>query len=267
MLRLGVPLVFVLIWSTGFIVAKAALPHADLQGFLVVRFSLTALVMGCAALIAGAQWPGARRAAPHVIARPDAGRGLVNFKRISMFLLRHGQSYFNLHFNKTRVDPGIEDPELTAVGAEQAAAAAAQLADIALTRIIISPYTRALQTAEPILAVHRVPVDIMQEVRERTAFVCDVGSSPTVLANRFPQHEFAHLPPQWWSQTTESLEETIARAGAFRIRMAAREDCATTLVVSHWAFILALTGISARNGEILEYDPRSQAPESIAWEV
>ena len=64
-----------------------------------------------------------------------------------MFLLRHGQSYFNLHFNKTRVDPGIEDPELTALGAEQAAAAAAQLADVAVTRIIISPYTRALQTA------------------------------------------------------------------------------------------------------------------------
>ena len=29
-----------------------------------------------------------------------------------MFLLRHGQSYFNLHFNETRIDPEIEDPEL-----------------------------------------------------------------------------------------------------------------------------------------------------------
>jgi len=54
------------------------------------------------------------------------------------------------------------------------------------------------------------------------------------------------------AESTETLEETIARADAFRTFMAAREDCATTLVVSHWAFILALTGISARNGEILE---------------
>ncbi len=68
MFRLGVPLVFVLIWSTGFIVAKAALPHADLQSFLVARFSLTGMVMGCAALIAGVPWPGARLAAPHVLA-------------------------------------------------------------------------------------------------------------------------------------------------------------------------------------------------------
>ena len=30
-----------------------------------------------------------------------------------MYLLRHGQSYFNLHFTPTRIDPGIEDPELT----------------------------------------------------------------------------------------------------------------------------------------------------------
>lgn len=68
MLRLGIPLVFVLIWSTGFIVAKAALPHADLQLFLVVRFSSTAMVMGCAALAAGVRWPGARRAGPHLLA-------------------------------------------------------------------------------------------------------------------------------------------------------------------------------------------------------
>jgi hypothetical protein len=33
--------------------------------------------------------------------------------------------------------------------------------------------------------------------------------------------------------------------------------------VSHWAFILALTGKSLSNGDILEYDPRSRAPERI----
>lgn len=132
-----------------------------------------------------------------------------------MFLLRHGQSYFNLHFTETRVDPGIEDPELTPLGAEQAEAAAAQLAGAALTRIIVSPYTRALQTAEPILRVHRVPVEIMHEVRERTAYVCDVGSPPHRLAARFPHHDFAHLPARWWHEGIETSEETVARANAF----------------------------------------------------
>jgi glucosyl-3-phosphoglycerate phosphatase len=173
-----------------------------------------------------------------------------------MFLLRHGQSYFNLHFNATRVDPGIEDPELTPLGMEQAAAAAKQLADAALTRIIISPYTRTLQTAQPVLAIHlKVPVEIMHEVREQAAFTCDVGTAPDVLATRFPHHEFGHLPPRWWPAGVETPEETSERAQAFRALMAARGDSATTLLVSHWAFILALTGVELENGEILEYDP------------
>jgi broad specificity phosphatase PhoE len=183
-----------------------------------------------------------------------------------MYLLRHGQSYFNQHFNATRVDPQIEDPELTPLGATQAAAAAAQLAGAGLTRIIISPYTRALQTAEPFLAAHKVPVEIMHEVRERTAFVCDIGSPPERLAARFPHHDFAHLPRQWWHQGIETTEETVARADAFRALMASREDRETTLLISHWAFILALTGISIRNGEILPYDPHSRAPRRIQWE-
>ncbi len=180
-----------------------------------------------------------------------------------MFLVRHGQSYFNLHFSETRMDPGIEDPELTPVGAEQAVAAARRLAGAALTRIIVSPYTRALQTAELIRTVHAVPVDVMPEVRERAAFVCDIGSPPELLASRFPHHDFAHLPRRWWHEGVESSEQTIARADAFRALMAARADSATTLLVSHWAFILALTGKSIDNGEILEYDPGAGAPQGI----
>jgi broad specificity phosphatase PhoE len=171
-----------------------------------------------------------------------------------MLLLRHGQSYFNLHFNKTRVDPGIEDPELTPLGVEQAAAAAARLADAPLTRIIISPFTRALQTAQPVLAIHKVPVTIMPEVREQAAFTCDIGSAPTVLASRFPHHDFAHLRARWWNDGAETLEETNDRAKAFRAHMVACADGATTLLVGHWAFIQALTGVALANGEILDYD-------------
>jgi broad specificity phosphatase PhoE len=172
-----------------------------------------------------------------------------------MFLLRHGQSYFNLHFGETRVDPGIEDPELTPLGVEQAAQAAMRLADRPLTRLIVSPYTRALQTAQPILRIHQVPVKVMSEVREQAAFACDIGSPPALLATRFPHHDFGHLAPKWWHDGLETAEETSTRANAFRALMAARDDSATTLLVGHWAFIRALTGVSLANGEILEFDP------------
>ena len=183
-----------------------------------------------------------------------------------MYLLRHGQSYFNLHFNATRIDPLIEDPQLTPLGAEQAAAAAAQLAGASLTQVIVSPYTRALQTAQPIIERYAVPVEINPLVRERAAFVCDIGSSPQQLASRFPHHDFAHLPSQWWHDGIEPPEVTTGRANEFRQLMAARGDHATTLVVSHWAFILALTGASLGNGELLHYDPSSPAPTGIDWD-
>jgi drug/metabolite transporter (DMT)-like permease len=68
MLRLGVPILFVLIWSTGFIVAKAVAPHADLQLYLLARLGLTTLVMGAAAMAVGAHWPRGRGLRPHLLA-------------------------------------------------------------------------------------------------------------------------------------------------------------------------------------------------------
>jgi glucosyl-3-phosphoglycerate phosphatase len=94
-----------------------------------------------------------------------------------------------------------------------------------------------------------------------------VGSAPDLLAARFPHHDFSHLPRQWWHAGTETEEATVERADAFRAAMAARDDSRTTLLVSHWAFILALTGRSARNGELLEYDPEEGAPRNIDWEA
>jgi broad specificity phosphatase PhoE len=193
--------------------------------------------------------------------------GSLGLEGLDMFLLRHGQSYFNLHFNRTRTDPGIRDPELTPLGREQAHAAAEELAGATLTRIIVSPYTRALETAQPFLRTHEAPIHIMHEVRERAAYTCDVGSTPGLLAARFPHHDFSHLPSRWWHEGVETEEATIERAGAFRAIMASREDSPTTLLISHWAFILALTGRSVRNGEVLEYDPRTSAPQAIDWEA
>lgn len=68
MLRFSVPILFVLIWSTGFIVAKAVTPHADLQLFLLARLGLTALVMGLLAMLAGAKWPRGREIGQQLVA-------------------------------------------------------------------------------------------------------------------------------------------------------------------------------------------------------
>lgn len=174
-----------------------------------------------------------------------------------MILIRHGQSEFNLHFSRTGKDPGIADPSLTPEGAAQAEAAAETLARVPITRIIASPYTRALQTAEPFARRFGLPVTISPLVRERRAFVCDIGSTTSRLRDAWPTHDFADLPEQWWPAETETEREILARAADFHVEMAGRPDHGETLVVSHWGFILAMTGRSLTNGEWIVIEPEA----------
>jgi broad specificity phosphatase PhoE len=176
-----------------------------------------------------------------------------------MILMRHGQSQFNLLFSATKRDPGIADPPLTEEGQAQAQAAAEALADAGITRIIASPYTRALQTAAPIAAALGLPVRINPIVRERYHFSCDIGSPRTKLAHEWPHHDFAHIDEVWWPQETETGESVEARAAAFRTELLATDAWRETLVVSHWAFLLTLSGQSLTNGEWTRFHPAKAA--------
>jgi len=68
MLRFLAPALFVLIWSSGFIVGKAVSFHADLQLFIFVRLALTSMVMGVAAFAVQASWPRGRQFGTHLLA-------------------------------------------------------------------------------------------------------------------------------------------------------------------------------------------------------
>ncbi|MCO6419668.1 histidine phosphatase family protein [Siccirubricoccus sp. KC 17139] len=184
-----------------------------------------------------------------------------------MILLRHGQSEFNLHFTATRRDPGIPDPKLTPLGMAQAEEAAEALANEGIRRIIASPYTRAIQTAMPIARRLGIPIHVTPTVRERYAFSCDIGSPRTQLALAFPELDLRHLEEVWWPAVEEPDEQIEARARLFRAEMAALTDWQDTLVVSHWGFILAMTGERAVNGQILRCDPTAPPPEKIVWRL
>ncbi len=55
-----------------------------------------------------------------------------------MILPRHGESAFNVAYQKSRIDPGLEDPPLTETGRAQARAAET-VADMGARRVITSP--------------------------------------------------------------------------------------------------------------------------------
>jgi len=60
------PLLFVFLWSTGFVGAKYGLPYAEPLSFLLTRYGLVIALMTAIALATGAPWPKRRRDWLHI---------------------------------------------------------------------------------------------------------------------------------------------------------------------------------------------------------
>jgi len=168
-----------------------------------------------------------------------------------MILIRHGESTWNVHFGRCRIDPGIADPPLTAKGRAQAADAAKALEGAGLDRLVTSPYRRAVETAAIIADILGLDIHVEPLVRERCAFSCDQGSPPEELARLWPGLDFSGLDGLWWGEHIESHETLARRCARFRTMMkdmAAVERCG---VVTHWGFIRGLTGESVGNARFL----------------
>jgi len=63
-----VPGIFVFLWSTGWIAARAVTPFADPFTFLGVRFALAGVLLALFAFLVGASWPSGRRNWLHALA-------------------------------------------------------------------------------------------------------------------------------------------------------------------------------------------------------
>jgi drug/metabolite transporter (DMT)-like permease len=63
----AMPWLFVVIWSTGFVVARLAMPHAPPFGFLSIRFALSALCLAAWIVLARAAWPVGRAQWSHLV--------------------------------------------------------------------------------------------------------------------------------------------------------------------------------------------------------
>jgi drug/metabolite transporter (DMT)-like permease len=60
-LALLAPGLFVLIWATGFIVARLVAPYADPLSFLGLRYTIAVIILAAAAFAMKAVWPSTRR--------------------------------------------------------------------------------------------------------------------------------------------------------------------------------------------------------------
>lgn len=182
-----------------------------------------------------------------------------------MYFVRHGQSEFNVVYSITLKDPGIRDAPITQRGQSQALGAAKHLKDKRITRIISSPYTRALQTAT-IIANELGISSILAEplAGERRLFTCDIGTPLSELKQKWPHVDFTRVANQsdgkeeWWPSADETEDDIARRVNAFSQLYAGIEDADTTMVVSHWYFIFTLSGKDTENAQIVRLDDKGR---------
>ena len=179
-----------------------------------------------------------------------------------MILVRHAESKWNLHYGRTRIDPGIPDPPLTATGRAQAERLIDDLAAEGVVRLISSPYRRALETATIIAQRLDLAISVEPLVRERCAFSCDHGSAPDVLRQCWPTLDFAHLDARWWGEPEESHASIAQRCAVFHAQTADLPDRAQVAVISHWGFIRAATGHEIGNATFVRLQVVARAPNT-----
>lgn len=173
----------------------------------------------------------------------------------SVLLVRHGESTFNAAYRDTGLDPLHLDARLTGRGLEQVTQARQDLCGTPVDLVVVSPLTRALQTALGIFADHPSTPTILVEAlhREHGYSSCDVGRTPALLEAEFPALRFDHLPETWWEDEghcpepdergikVEPIEACQARVEAFRGWLERRPEGAIA-VVGHGTFFYHLTG-------------------------
>jgi glucosyl-3-phosphoglycerate phosphatase len=171
-----------------------------------------------------------------------------------MILVRHAESEWNRHFSRTRIDPGIPDPALTDDGRRQAEELPAALAAAGITRLIASPYRRALETASIVARALELPIAVEPLVRERCVFSCDLGTPRSQLSARWPELDFSHLDELWWGEPDESEASLAERCVAFRVKTDQLADRREVAVITHWGFIRAITGQEVTNATLVRLD-------------
>ena len=179
---------------------------------------------------------------------------------MSIYLIRHAQSAFNAVYGPNKPDPMILDAPITELGETQAKQVRTEVEKLNIKNVIVSPFTRTLQTAQLIFE-NRLPFQINAAVREQLVNSCDVGSSPHKLAEDFPHLNFNHLDECWWHEgekdyrgiSVEPEEVLMERANRF-VDYMKREGIQSTAIVSHGNFIRAVTGVKPQNCEIIQFN-------------
>ena len=142
-----------------------------------------------------------------------------------LFLLaRHGQSLFNVD-GVVNGDP-LLDRGLSEQGIEEAKQLGGQVAPIGIDLVLVSPFPRAVQTANIALGAREVPHEVDGDLGD-----VRIGELEGTTLEEYRTHP-AHTNRRERFPGGESLDEAALRYASVYERLLAREE-RTTLVVCH----------------------------------
>ncbi|AXI47803.1 histidine phosphatase family protein [Sulfitobacter sp. SK012] len=177
---------------------------------------------------------------------------------MAIYFIRHGQSEFNAAFQGD-IDPLIFDAPLTQLGFEQASEARKTIAELEIKRVIASPLTRALQTANTIFD-GIAPIEVRHGHHELLKYSGDVGRHPDALSVDFPDLSFGHLPPRWWypHEGSEDLvpkepEQVFQNRIANFVETLATIESENVAIVGHGNAFQEVIGFMLQNCQIHQY--------------
>ena len=150
-----------------------------------------------------------------------------------LYLLRHGQTDWNIDFRLQ----GTTDIPLNATGLAMAREAHDRYQDIPLDICFVSPLSRAVQTAELVLAGRDIPMVTDERLHELDFGSFD-GMRRADAPEGHPVYTLFHTPERYVAEGgAEPLESLYARTGAFLADRVAplQAEGKDILIVAHGA--------------------------------
>jgi probable phosphoglycerate mutase len=172
-----------------------------------------------------------------------------------LYCVRHGESAYNV---EGRLQGQSDAPRLSPLGQKHAAALVSTLAKLEIDAIYSSPLTRAMETAQPLAEVLRLPIHSDDRLKEINIGIFQ-GTLAAQLADNFPEEA-----ARWRSQDAdfripggESRRDLMLRAeAAFQdIHSAGHRQ---VVVIAHGGVLAAafkaLIGVPAERNPFMLYN-------------
>ena len=159
---------------------------------------------------------------------------------VRIYVARHGQVAGNAFYDGNPDYPK-DNPALSPLGIRQAYFLAEELRRIGFNgRILCSPYTRTLMTAQPVAKAFNTKIELCHELREIVKNEKGIksfnGKTASELKQMFPEiADESDVPYPWWTQTRESMSDVRARVEPFVDRLLAGDE--DVLLVGHGASV------------------------------